>query len=220
MATTKRSSGGTRKSTATRSRASASKAASGTGSAKKRTTTGTASGSNAKTARAGTGSRNGAKRSQKTTAAARATASRNGSSRSSSQRSRARAAAGSRNGSTRSGGSTRARAASARTNGATGTLREKGSALLRAADKANGPAITVAAAVAGLAGGLVLRQRPRLADAGIAERSRHALRDVDPTAVMEGVGKAAAHLGKRSKVIARELDHVADRAERLGKILS
>ncbi len=197
MATTKRSSGGTRKSTATRSRASASKTAPVTGAAKKRTPTSRST--NAKTARAATGSRNGAKRSPKA-AAPRATASRNGSAR--------------------SGGSTRARAASARANGTTGMLKQKGSALLRAADKANGPALTVAAAVAGLAGGLVLRQRPRLADPGIAERSRHALRDVDPAAVMEGVGRAAVHLGKRSKVVARELDQVADRAERLGKILS
>jgi hypothetical protein len=59
-----------------------------------------------------------------------------------------------------------------------------------------------------------------MTDPGIAEKSRKALRDVDPTAVIEGVGKAASHLGKRSKVIARELDNVADRAERLGKILS
>jgi hypothetical protein len=110
--------------------------------------------------------------------------------------------------------------AGAGSNGTTATLKQKGSAVLRAADRANGPALTVAAAVAGLAGGLALRQRPRLSDPGLTERSRHALRDVDPAAVMEGLGKAAVHLGKRSKVIARELDQVADRAERLGKILS
>jgi hypothetical protein len=92
--------------------------------------------------------------------------------------------------------------------------------MLQAADKASGPAVTVAAAVAGLAGGLALRQRGRMVDPGIATRSKNVLRDVDPAAVLEGLGKATVELGKRSKVIARELDQVADRAERFGKILS
>jgi hypothetical protein len=92
--------------------------------------------------------------------------------------------------------------------------------MLQAADKASGPAVTVAAAVAGLAGGLALRQRGRMVDPGIAARSKNVLRDVDPAAVLEGLGKATVELGKRSKVIARELDQVADRAERFGKILS
>jgi len=78
----------------------------------------------------------------------------------------------------------------------------------------------VAAAVAGLAGGLALRQRSRVPDPGIATRSRNVLRDVDPSAVIDGLGKATAELGKRSKLIARELDQVGDRAERFGKILS
>ena len=99
-------------------------------------------------------------------------------------------------------------------------LKQKGAAVLQAAEKANGPALTVAAAVAGLAGGLALRQRPRLTDPGMAARSKSVLRDVDPSAVMEGIGKAAAQFSRRSKVLARELDQVADRAERFGKILS
>jgi hypothetical protein len=210
MATTKRSSGGTRKSTATRSRtASASKPASGTGSAKARANgrAATAKASSAKTTNAkpkttrsasGTASRNGAKRSQSGATAKRATTSRNGSSR--------------------NGGSARARAT--RPNGTAETLKRKGTAMLQAADKASGPAVTVAAAVAGLAGGLALRQRGRMVDPGIATRSKNVLRDVDPAAVLEGLGKATVELGKRSKVIARELDQVADRAERFGKILS
>lgn len=203
MASTKRSSGGTRKSTATRSRAaSTSKAAPSTRATKARSN-GSAAGPKAakpKTARARstTAAQNGAKRSQSGTTAKRPTASRNGSAR--------------------SGESTRSRIAP-QPNGTVETLKRKGSAMLQAADKAGGPALTVAAAAAGLAGGLALRQRSRMVDPGIAARSRNVLRDVDPSAVIEGLGKATVELGKRSKVIARELDHVADRAERFGKIL-
>jgi len=59
-----------------------------------------------------------------------------------------------------------------------------------------------------------------MADPGIATRSRNILRDVDTAAALEGLGKATAELGKRSKLIARQLDQVGDRAERFGKILS
>ena len=201
MASTKRSSGGTRKSTASRPRAtSASKAASGTTSAKTRWSNRATSGKTAKVKTGATSARNGARKSQGRAAGGRATASRNGSAR--------------------SGGSPRNRPASTQTNGTAGTLKQKGAAMLQAAEKANGPALTVAAAVAGLAGGLALRQRPRLTDPGMAARSKSVLRDVDPSAVMEGIGKAAAQFSRRSKVLARELDQVADRAERFGKILS
>jgi len=200
MASTKRSSGGTRKSTASRPRTtSASKAASGTTSAKTRSNSRATSGK-AKVKTGATSARNGARKSQGRAAGGRATASRNGSAR--------------------SGGSPRNRPASTQTNGTAGTLKQKGAAVLQAAEKANGPALTVAAAVAGLAGGLALRQRPRLTDPGMAARSKSVLRDVDPSAVMEGIGKAAAQFSRRSKVLARELDQVADRAERFGKILS
>jgi hypothetical protein len=199
MASTKRSSGGTRKSTASRSRAtSASKAASGTRTPKTR------SNGRATTAQ-------GAKTTPKTKTTARTTsgaASRNGAKRS-------------QNGRAQSGGSTRTSRAASQPNGAVGTLKQKSSAVLQAADKAGGPALTVAAAVAGLAGGLALRQRNhRIVESSLTGRSRNILRDIDPSAVIEGLGKASAQLGKQSKTIARELDQVADRAERLGKILS
>jgi hypothetical protein len=207
MATTKRSSGGARKSAATRSRtASASKPASGTGSAKARAN------GRAATAKAASAKTTNAK--PKTTRSANGTA---GAKRSQSGATGKRATT-SRNGSSRNGASARARAT--RPNGTAETLKRKGTAMLQAADKASGPAVTVAAAVAGLAGGLALRQRGRMVDPGIATRSKNVLRDVDPAAVLEGLGKATVELGKRSKVIARELDQVADRAERFGKILS
>jgi hypothetical protein len=101
-----------------------------------------------------------------------------------------------------------------------GRIKEKSAAVLQAADKASGPTLTVAAAVAGIAGGLALRQRPRVTHEGVAAKSRTLLRDVDPSAVIDGLGKATLQLSRRSKTIARDLDRVADRAERLGKILS
>jgi hypothetical protein len=204
VASTQKSTGGTRKSTANRSRAaSASKSASGTRSAKARSNgraTTAQSASSKKTTRpsAQKSSRNGAKRSQNGTAK-RATASRNGSARS---------------------GSARPRAAANQPQSTADALKRRGSELFHAADRAGGPALTVAAAAAGLVGGLVLRQRPRMADPGIARRSRNILRDVDTAAALEGLGKATAELGKRSKLIARQLDQVGDRAERFGKILS
>ncbi|HSD03628.1 MAG TPA: hypothetical protein VLB81_14720 [Gaiellales bacterium] len=203
MASTKRSSGGTRKSTASRSRAaSASKPASGTRSTKAR--------SNGRATTARSSNANRASTTKKTARASAGTSSQNGAKRTTTSRS----------GSSRSGTSARPRAAANRPTSTTDAIKQKGSALLQAADRANGPALTVAAAVAGLAGGLALRQRPRLSDPGIATRSKNVLRDVDPAAVLEGLGKATAELGKRSKLIARELDHVGERAERFGKILS
>jgi len=201
MASTKRSSGGTRKSTASRSRAtSASKAASGTRTPKTRSKT--RSNGRATTAQ---GAKTTPKATARTTSGA---ASRNGAKRS-------------QNGRAQSGGSTRTSRAASQPNGAVGTLKQKSSAVLQAADKAGGPALTVAAAVAGLAGGLALRQRNhRIVESSLTGRSRNILRDIDPSAVIEGLGKASAQLGKQSKTIARELDQVAERAERLGKILS
>jgi hypothetical protein len=187
MASTKRSSSGTRKSAATRSRsASASKAASGTSSAKTRSNGRATNARTTKPKPTAARARTGTKSAPKGRTTKQTTASRNGS----------------------------------QANGTAGTLKQKGAAVLHAADKVGGPGLTLAAAAAGLAGGLALRQRPRMTDPGIAAKSRNVLRDVDPTAVMEGIGKAAARLGQGSKVVARELDQVADRAERLGKILS
>jgi hypothetical protein len=201
MASTKRSSASTRKSTASRPRAtSASKAASGTTSAKTRSNGRAAAAKSAKAKTGATGARNGARKSQGRAASGRATASRNGSAR--------------------GGASARKRPTSTQPNGTAGILKQKGAAVLQAAEKANGPALTVAAAVAGLAGGLALRQRPRLTDPGMAARSKSVLRDVDPSAVIEGIGKTAGELSRRGKVLARELDQISDRAERFGKILS
>lgn len=100
-----------------------------------------------------------------------------------------------------------------------GKLKTTGTAVRQAADKAGGP-VTVAAAVAGIAGGLALRQRHAATPDGVAARSMAALRDVDPKAVLGGLGKATVQLSQRSRSVARDIERVAEQAERVGKILS
>jgi hypothetical protein len=215
MATTKRSRAGSGKSSTGRSGgAAASKPASRTssaanGAAKKRTQpakTRTAP-STAKTARS---SSNGAKRAQPKASRNGTTRSANGSARTS--RARSSSSASSRNG---------ARSTATHVqDGMVGKLRQTGTAVRQAADKAGRPTITVAAAMAGLAGGLALRQRHAAAHDGLTTRSMAMLHDVDTAALIGGLGKATIQLSRRSKNVARDIERVAEQAERLGKILS
>jgi hypothetical protein len=103
--------------------------------------------------------------------------------------------------------------------GVVGKLKQTGTAVRHAADKAGGP-VTVAAAVAGIAGGLAFRQRHTATSDGVAARSMAMLHDVDPKAVLGGLGKATVQLSQRSRGVARDIERVADQAERVGKILS
>jgi len=104
--------------------------------------------------------------------------------------------------------------------GMVGKLKQTGAAVRQAADRAGGPTITVAAAVAGIAGGLALRGRHAATQESMASRSMAMLHDVDAAALLGGLGKATVQLSQRSKTVARDIERVADQAERLGKILS
>jgi hypothetical protein len=215
MATTKRSRTSTAKSTTSRSRSTAaSKPASrassaGNGAARKKaraakTRTAQAATKTARTA-ASAGKRAQSKASSNGTAR-----SRNGSARTSSARSNG--SASSRNG---------ARSTTAQMqDGMVGKLKQTGTAVRQAADKAGRPTITVAAAVAGIAGGLALRQRHAATHDGLTTRSMAMLQDVDASALIGGLGKATVQLSQRSKNVARDIERVAEQAERLGKILS
>jgi hypothetical protein len=214
MATTKRSSQGGQKSTASRSRSTAAKSTTTkTGSAKSKaqaTPKPRTSRSRAKTTR--TTSANGASRTQSRSSSRASAQSRNGSARSTNARSRSNgSSAGSRNG-THAGTAAQERVV--------GKLRQTGTAVRHVADKAGRPTITVAAAVAGIAGGLALRQRPRSTSDGVAARSMAMLHDVDPSELLGGLGKATVELSQRSRSVAREIERVAAQAERLGKIIS
>lgn len=231
MAATKRSTQGGRKSTPTRSRSTAAKST----SAESRSAKSEAKAApKARTTRSrakstGTTSANGAGRTQSSSSSRAAGQSRNGSARSTKARPRSngntRNAASSRgNGGARSNGSSRngthAGTAAQAQEGMVGRLRQTGTAVRHAADKAGRPTITVAAAVAGIAGGLALRQRPRSTPDGMAARSMAMLNDVDPAALLSGLGKATVELSQRSRGVARDIERVAAQAERLGKILS
>jgi hypothetical protein len=205
MATTKRSRNGAGKSTTSRSRSTAaSKTASRAGTSKAGSTKGRSQSAKPRTTRSSA-------KTTRTTAKRTRAASANGASR-------ARSSA-SGNGTNHSRNGTRG------TTGATQDrvvrkLRQTGTAVRHATDRAGGPTITVAAAVAGIAGGLALRQRPRATPDGLAARSMAVLHDVDPSAVLGGLGKATVQLSRRSRSVARDIERVAEQAERLGKILS
>lgn len=214
MATAKRSSPNRRKSAATRSRTASSQAAASSPS--KRTQA-------AKKPAA-------ASRSPKTAAASGTTRGRTGTSQASgastngATRGRGGSAgrrAGSRNGSARTQASSRSRTSQPQSrDGVVESVKHAGASALRAANRASGPTITVAAAVAGIAGGLMLRQRPKAAMRdGLGAKSRELLHDIDPAAVMAGLGRASMLVSRRGKSLARDIDQVADRAERLGKVL-
>jgi hypothetical protein len=214
MATTKRSTESKRKTTASRSRSTATpKAASRAQSAKNGSAKSRAQSPKPRTASSAakttnTASANGAKRTKSRASSNGTTQSRNGSRRTTSARSAG--TAGSRNGGT------------AHTqDGMVGKLKQTGTVVRQAADKAGRPTITAAAAVAGIAaGGLAFRQRQAAAADGVAARSMAMLHDVDPKAVLGSLGKATVQLSQRSRSVARDIERVAEQAERVGKILS
>jgi hypothetical protein len=209
MATAKRQTAGSRQGSATGSRARSASGAKASGTA-------SSSGRGSRTAQK-TPPKTGGK-SQATGATSRKTA---GSTRDSAAAKQKTARASSRD-TTSAKKSASDRKSSAGRSGAnhqriTGRLRETGAAIVQVADRASGPTLAVAAAAAGIAGGLALRQRPHN---GVSTRSRHILHDIDPATILQGLGKASTQLSQRSKGVARDIERVADRAERIGKILS
>ena len=102
-------------------------------------------------------------------------------------------------------------------NGVVGTLKS-------AAGKATGPAVAIGAAAAGVAGGLVLKNRTRRKKIlGVPlPRSigKASLSDLDLKSIAKTVGKASQQLGQTSKNVSKDIERVGDQAERVGKILS
>lgn len=212
MATTKRTAeAGSKNGTSRARRTTAAKSASakkgatknGTQSPKARTTR-----SRAKAT--GTASANGVSRSRSKASSRATPQSRNGSARSTKARS----------GGTSSSSNGSSRTAAGMQDGMVGKLKQTGAVVRQAADRAGGPTITVAAAVAGIAGGLALRGRHGATQESMASRSMAMLHDVDAAALLGGLGKATVQLSQRSKTVARDIERVAEQAERLGKILS
>ena len=152
-----------------------------------------------------------------------------GSGNSSGSRSRATASGATKARSTRATGSTRSSAAAARrkaeaeaaavrdSNGVVGTIKQ-------VASKAKGPAIAVGAAAAGAAGGALLRDRTRKKKVlGVpVPRSfgKSKVTALDLPEVVKSVGRASQQFGQKTKSVSKDVEHVGDRAERFGKMLS
>jgi hypothetical protein len=81
------------------------------------------------------------------------------------------------------------------------------------AGKAGAPALAVGAAAAGVAGGLVLRNRARPKVLGVPVPT------IDVKSVAKTVGKASKQIGEASKTVSKDIERVGDQAERIGKIL-
>jgi hypothetical protein len=86
------------------------------------------------------------------------------------------------------------------------------------AGKAKGPAVAVGAAAAGVAGGLVLRNRTRRKTVLGVPVPKH-LPTIDPQAIVKSVGDASKRFAKTSKSVSKDIERAGDQAERIGKIL-
>jgi hypothetical protein len=86
------------------------------------------------------------------------------------------------------------------------------------ASKAKGPAVAVGAAAAGVAGGLVIRNRTRRKTVLGVPLPKH-LPTVDPQAIVKSVGQASKQFAKTSKSVSKDIERAGDQAERIGKIL-
>jgi hypothetical protein len=72
----------------------------------------------------------------------------------------------------------------------------------------------VGAAVAGVAGGVALKGRsrkPKVLGVSVPE--------IDVKSVAKTVGKASKQLGETSKNVSKDIERLADHAERIGKVL-
>ena len=105
--------------------------------------------------------------------------------------------------------SSRRTTATQKNSGVVGTVKQ-------VAGKAAKPAIAVgaAAAAAGIAGGIALKNRSngtKLLGVRVP--------DIDPKSVAQSVGKASKRFASASKSASKDLEHAGDQAQRIGKIL-
>jgi hypothetical protein len=129
-----------------------------------------------------------------------------------------------RSSATRSSNGSRATGTSSRSSrsASRGTQSRNGTGMVetlkQGAGKAKAPAVAAGAAVAGLAGGLVLKNRlGRKRVLGV--RMPRSLTDVDVKALAKTVGDASTRFGKTTKTVSKDMERVGDQAERIGKIL-
>jgi hypothetical protein len=92
-----------------------------------------------------------------------------------------------------------------------------GGTVVHGMDRAAKPALAVGATAVGIAGGIALRRRQKSALPFGLPRNGDGL---DIVAISKAVGKASTRLGQTAKSVSKDIDTAADRAERIGKILS
>jgi hypothetical protein len=111
--------------------------------------------------------------------------------------------------------STRATSSSSSSNGVPSTIKQVASSAKR-------PAVAVGAAAAGLAGGLVLRNRTRrktVLGVPVPSGIGKTLSGIDAKSVAKTVGQASKKFAKTTKNVSKDLERAGDQAERIGKIL-
>ena len=153
---------------------------------------------NRSTARSG-----GASQKRRTTSAKRSTSAR----RTTSAGTSPSRSGASQNGASRNGSS----------GSASGSLKGMGGTVVHAMDRAAKPALAVGATAVGIAGGIALRRRHRSTLPFGLPRNGDG---IDIIAISKAIGKASARFGQAAKSVSKDIDTAADRAERIGKILS
>lgn len=102
-------------------------------------------------------------------------------------------------------------------NGSGGKLKHLGGDVLLAVERGAKPALAIGATAAGIAGSIALRRRQRTVLGFPVRRGTDGL---DIVAISKALGRASLQLGQAAKSVSKDIDHAADRAERIGKILS
>ena len=91
------------------------------------------------------------------------------------------------------------------------------------AGKAKGPAVAVgatAAGVAGVAGGVMLRNKLRRKTVlGVQVPRSIGRPDIDVKSMAKTVGKASKQFGQTTKNVSKDMERVGEQAERIGKML-
>lgn len=153
--------------------------------------------------------RSGTTQKRRTTAAKRSTSAKRATTP---RRTTSAGASATRNGTSRQNGSSRSAS-----DGLATSLRSMRGSVVHGMDRAAKPALAVGATAVGIAGGIALRRRHRSTLPFGLPRNGDG---IDIVAISRAVGKASARLGQTAKSVSKDIDTAADRAERIGKILS
>jgi hypothetical protein len=91
-----------------------------------------------------------------------------------------------------------------------------GSGVVHGIERAK-PAIAVGMTALGVAGGIAYRRRQRTVLGVVVPRKPDG---VDIIALSKAIGKGSLHVSQTARNISKDIDQAAERAEKIGKILS